>query len=233
MTLNGRTLIITGGFGALGRAVGLAAARQGAHVALLDRAPVPAGLPSTAGLEQALLLPGVELTDLAAVTTAFAQVASHFGHIDSLANIAGAFSWQTLDGGDLAVWAQMQQANVMTAVTCCKAVLPHLQERGGSIVNIGANAAFRAGAGMGAYTASKAAVARLTESLAEELKDAGVRVNAVLPSIIDTPANRRDMPDADHARWVRPEDLAEAILFLASDQARAITGALLPVVGRV
>jgi NAD(P)-dependent dehydrogenase (short-subunit alcohol dehydrogenase family) len=100
-------------------------------------------------------------------------------------------------------------------------------------VNIGANAAIRAAAGMGAYAASKAAVARLTESLAEELKDKGITVNAVLPSIIDTPQNRTDMPDADFTRWVSPAQLAEVILFLLSDASAAVTGALLPVTGRV
>jgi NAD(P)-dependent dehydrogenase (short-subunit alcohol dehydrogenase family) len=112
------------------------------------------------------------------------------------------------------------------------AALPHLAS-GGRIVNIGANAAARAGLVMGAYTASKSGVARLTESLAEELKERGITVNALLPSIIDTPANRRDMPDADFSRWVKPEQLAATIVFLLSDEASAITGALIPVVGRV
>jgi NAD(P)-dependent dehydrogenase (short-subunit alcohol dehydrogenase family) len=103
----------------------------------------------------------------------------------------------------------------------------------GRIVNIGANAALKSAAGMGAYTASKAAVHRLTESLADELKDQGVTVNAVLPSVIDTPVNRRDMPDADFTKWVTAGELAAVILFLASAEASGITGALVPVVGRV
>ena len=124
--------------------------------------------------------------------------------------------------------------NLRTAVVCCKAALPALLERGaGCIVNIGAGAAAaRAAAGMGAYTASKAGVQRLTESLAEEVKDRGVRVNAVLPGTIDTPRNRADMPDADVARWVAPEAIADVIVFLASDAARAVTGASIPVFGR-
>ena len=108
-----------------------------------------------------------------------------------------------------------------------------LRASGGAIVNIGAAASIKAAMGMGAYAASKAGVARLTEALAEELKDAGVRVNAVLPSIIDTPANRKDMPDADFTRWVTPEALANVIAFLLSPEASAVTGALLPVTGRV
>ena len=116
-----------------------------------------------------------------------------------------------------------------------RAALPHLIKRGGGrIVNIGAGAAAtKAGAGMGAYTASKAGVAKLTESLAEEVKDRGVTVNALLPSIIDTPANRADMPNADFSRWVAPRAIADVILFLLSDQASAVTGALIPVSGRV
>ena len=112
--------------------------------------------------------------------------------------------------------------------------LPHLlASTNASIVNVGALAAAKAGAGMGAYAASKAGVAKLTEALAEELKDRAVTVNAVLPSIIDTPANRADMPDADFSRWVKPEQIADLIVFLLSDRARAITGALIPIAGRM
>jgi NAD(P)-dependent dehydrogenase (short-subunit alcohol dehydrogenase family) len=123
--------------------------------------------------------------------------------------------------------------NLRTAVVCCKAVLPAMLERGtGCIINIGAGAAARAGAGMGAYTASKAGVQRLTESLSEEVKDRGITVNAILPGTIDTPRNRADMPDADFSRWVAPEAIAAVIVFLASDAARAVTGAAIPVLGR-
>jgi NAD(P)-dependent dehydrogenase (short-subunit alcohol dehydrogenase family) len=112
--------------------------------------------------------------------------------------------------------------------------LPHLLDRPGSrIVNIGAGAAGKAGAGMGAYAASKSGVLRLTEALSEETKDRGLTVNAVLPSIIDTLANRKDMPDADVSRWVTPEAIADVVAFLLSDAARAITGAGIPVMGRV
>src|SRR5690606_38004069 len=119
-----------------------------------------------------------------------------------------------------------------TAVNACKAALPQLLESKGAIVSVGANGAVKAAAGMGAYAASKAGVHRLTESLADELKGR-VRVNAVLPSIIDTAANRADMPEADFSAWVRPEELARVMLFLASDEASAVTGALVPVTGRV
>src|SRR4029077_12641242 len=124
--------------------------------------------------------------------------------------------------------------NLRTAVAASKAALPFLaQSQSASIVNIGAMGAVKAGIGMGAYAASKAGVAKLTEALAEELKDKGITVNALLPSIIDTPVYRADMPHADFTRWVAPAALADVILFLASDAARAITGASIPVLGRV
>jgi NAD(P)-dependent dehydrogenase (short-subunit alcohol dehydrogenase family) len=142
------------------------------------------------------------------------------------------FRWETVADGQLDTWDTLYQLNLRTAVAASQAALPFLPD-GGRIVNIGANGATKAGAGMGAYAASKAGVARFTEALAEELKDRGITVNALLPSIIDTPPNRADMPKADFSRWVQPSQLADAIVFLLSDKASAITGALIPVVGRV
>jgi NAD(P)-dependent dehydrogenase (short-subunit alcohol dehydrogenase family) len=131
-------------------------------------------------------------------------------------------------------WERMFAINLKTALNASRAAIPYLLETGaGRIVNVGAGAGDRAAEGMGAYGASKAAVHRLTESLAEELKLKGVTINAVLPSIIDTPANRAEMPKAAFDRWVAPADLAGVMLFLASDEARAVTGALIPVTGRV
>jgi len=149
-------------------------------------------------------------------------------------NLAGTFRWETLEQGKPETWDFLYRVNVRTAVAACKAALPHFRTRGGGrIVNVGAGAAAKAGAGMGPYAASKAGVARLTESLADELKDQGVNVNAVLPSIIDTAANRADMSKADFSRWVAPDALADVIVFLLSPAARAVTGALLNVSGRV
>jgi NAD(P)-dependent dehydrogenase (short-subunit alcohol dehydrogenase family) len=230
--MKGRTVVVTGGFGALGRAVAEAAARRGATAVAIDRVAEPAGLAAQIGAG-AILLGGVDLTDLASTAKAFETVKSRTGGLDALINIAGGFRWQTLADGDLEVWDQLYRMNVKTAATACKAALAHLIASGaGRIVNVGAFAASRAGAGMGAYTASKAGVAKLTESLAEELKGK-VTVNAVLPSMIDTPANRADMPDADFSKWVAPADLAAVILFLASAEAKAVTGALVPVLGQV
>jgi NAD(P)-dependent dehydrogenase (short-subunit alcohol dehydrogenase family) len=227
-------VVITGAFGALGRAVAAAFAARGARLALLDVAMQPPTALREQLDESHLLLGGVDLSDVEATRRAIAATAMRFGGIDVLVNVAGGFRWEKIEDGDPDTWDQMFAMNLRTAVVCCKAALPALLERGaGCIVNIGAGAAAaRAAAGMGAYTASKAGVQRLTESLAEEVKDRGVRVNAVLPGTIDTPRNRADMPDADVARWVAPEAIADVIVFLASDAARAVTGASIPVFGR-
>jgi NAD(P)-dependent dehydrogenase (short-subunit alcohol dehydrogenase family) len=225
-------VVVTGAFGALGRTVASTFAARGARLALLDLAPAPA-LPLAGIDEDALLLGGVDLADMEATRRAMAAAALRFGGIDVLVNVAGGFRWERLEDGDPATWDQLYAMNLRTAVVCCKAALPALLgRRAGRIVNIGAGAAARAAAGMGAYAASKAGVQRLTESLAEELKDRGVTVNAVLPGIIDTPRNRADMPGADFSRWVAPEAIADVIVFLASDAARAVTGAAIPVTGR-
>ncbi|MBU6378289.1 MAG: SDR family oxidoreductase, partial [Gammaproteobacteria bacterium] len=130
-------------------------------------------------------------------------------------------------------WERMYRINVQSAHHVIFSAMPLLRRGRASIVNVGAAASTRAGAGMGAYTASKSAVARLTESLAAEEAVTGIRVNAVLPSIIDTPQNRADMPDADFTRWVTPAELAEVIAFLLSPQASGVSGACVPVSGRV
>ncbi len=225
-----RIVVVTGAFGFLGRAVARRALERGAFVAQVDRG---VAAPGAADAARTLMLPGVDLADPDAARAAFARVGAHFGGIDVLLNIAGGFVWEKVEGGDLAAWDRMYALNLRTAVSACMAALPFLEKSGsGAIVNVGAFGAVKAGAGMGAYAASKAGIAKLTESLADELKGK-VTVNAVLPSIIDTPANRADMPEADFGKWVRPEDLAEAMLFLASATSRAITGALLPVTGGV
>jgi NAD(P)-dependent dehydrogenase (short-subunit alcohol dehydrogenase family) len=223
-----RTIVITGAFGALGRAVAEAAAVSGARLALIDHAadgPAPEG---------ALKLGGVDLTDAEQAGAAIDAAADRLSGIDALINIAGGFAWETVGGGSSETWYGLYRLNVLTATNASRAAIPHLKRSaGGRIVNVGANAALKVAMGMGAYAASKAGVHALTQSLAEELKGDRVTVNAVLPSIIDTPANRKDMPDADPALWVAPADLAAVMLFLASPEARAVTGALIPVTGRV
>ena len=224
--MTNRTLVVTGGHGILGRAVVEAALAQGLNVALIDHA---AGKAPDGALE----IGGVDLTDAGATGAAIAKVVERFGGIDALLNIAGGFVWQTTDDAHPA-WDRMFALNLTTALNASRAALPHLKASAeGRIVNVGANGALNAAAGMGAYGASKSAVHRLTEAFAEELKSTSVTVNAVLPSILDTPQNRTDMPDADPANWVQASDLAEVMLFLASPASRAMTGALVPVTGRV
>ncbi|MGH6835922.1 MAG: SDR family NAD(P)-dependent oxidoreductase [Methylocella sp.] len=223
-----KVVVVTGGTGVLGRAVAEAALTAGAYVAIPGREQAD----KIAARDRLLVLGGVDLTDFAAAKQAFEAAATRFGKIDGLANVAGGFRWQTLGDGDLTAWTEMFHINLLTAATATRAALPYLRATQGAIVNVGSAPAKKAGAGMGAYAASKAGVLRLTESLAEEEKNAGVRVNAVLPTIIDTPRNRADMPKADFSRWVKPEEIATAILFLLSDDAKAITGAELLISGR-
>jgi NAD(P)-dependent dehydrogenase (short-subunit alcohol dehydrogenase family) len=174
------------------------------------------------------------LTSLTAAETAMASIKAKFGRLDALLNIAGGFQWDTFADGKVDSWDRMYAMNLKTALNACKAALPYLLESGaGRIINVGAQSALHAASGFGPYAAAKSAVHRMTESLADELKLRGVTVNAVLPSIIDTPMNRRDMPKADFSRWVAPADLAAVMLFLASDEAKAVTGALIPVSGQV
>ena len=225
-----RRFLITGAFGVLGSAVAQAAAAQGARLALVDMAPqAPAGTG-----ENAVVFPGVDLSDPAQADNVAREAAARLGGIDALINVAGTFRWETVEGGSAQTWDFLYRVNVTTAVNMSRAALPHLlASPAGRIVNVGAAGALKAAAGMGAYAASKSGVHSLTQALAEETKGKGVTVNAVLPSIIDTAANRADMPDADPAKWVQPADLAAVILFLASEEAGAITGALVPVTGGV
>jgi NAD(P)-dependent dehydrogenase (short-subunit alcohol dehydrogenase family) len=220
-----RSIIVTGGFGALGQTVAKAFADQGDKVARIDFAPGGAG-----ELTGALDIGGVDLTEAAATRVALDRVVGAHGGIDALVNIAGGFIWETLEDGSIDSWARMQSMNLMTAATITKLALPELKKSSeGRIINIGAGAAVKAGMGMGAYAASKSGIHRLTEALAEELAGSNLTVNAILPSIIDTPTNRKDMPDADFSDWVQPAAIADVILFLASPASRAITGGLIPV----
>jgi NAD(P)-dependent dehydrogenase (short-subunit alcohol dehydrogenase family) len=224
--LSGKVIAITGAFGALGSAVAATLSGYGARVARLDHAAAPQGAPP-------LSIGGIDLADEASASAAIMRIAGEAGRLDGLVNIAGGFRFEKLDGGSLDTWDAMYRSNLRTVIACCKAALPHLAKSGsGRIVNIGALGAVKAAAGMGAYAASKAGVAKLTESLADELKDRGITVNALLPSTLDTPRNRLEMPKADFARWVPLSAMGYAIAFLLSDSGGAVTGALIPVAGR-
>lgn len=216
-------IVVTGAAGFLGGAVARHLAATGHAVVGMDLAAEAPGFPGA-------FVGGVDLTDAEATAQAFAGEATA-GGIGGLASIAGGFRWETVMDGSPDSWDFLYRINVRTALNAARAAVP-LIAPGGCIVNVGAAASLKAGMGMGAYTASKSGVARLTEALAEEHKGR-VRVNAVLPSIIDTPVNRADMGEADAPKWVRPEELAEVIAFLLSDAASAVTGALIPVTGRV
>jgi NAD(P)-dependent dehydrogenase (short-subunit alcohol dehydrogenase family) len=226
--MNGKVVVITGALGALGRVVAEAALGRGARVAGIDHAPS-----QLAATPDRIELGGVDLSDAAAAKKAIDDAAAHFGKIDALVNIAGGFTFEAVADGDTKSWQRMYALNVLTALNTSRAAIPHLAaSTAGRIVNIGAMGALQAGSGMGPYAASKAGVHRLTEALAAEHKGR-ITVNAVLPSTIDTSANRASMPKADFSKWVTPQELADVILFLVSDAASAVTGALIPVAGRV
>jgi NAD(P)-dependent dehydrogenase (short-subunit alcohol dehydrogenase family) len=227
------TVLITGAAGALGRAVAAHFAGRGAQLVLLDRdqAALDAlGLPGPPGLRLA-----TNLLDATAVAGSVAQALARFGRIDASVHLAGGFAMgEAVHQTTAASLGRMMELNVGTMLNCVAAVVPAMKQQGrGFIVNVGANSAQRGQALQGAYIASKSALLRLTESLSAELRDEGIHVNAVLPSILDTPANRAAMPEAEFDRWVAPEALAEVIGFLCSDAARALHGALIPVTGRV
>ena len=226
--MEGKIIVVTGASGALGKVVVATALAKGARVAAIDHAAS-----TMKATPERIELGGVDLTDASEAKKAIDAAVSHFGKLDVLVNIAGGFAFETTAEGDPKTWQRMYALNVLTALNASRSALPLLSASGaGRIINVGAMGALQAGAGMGAYAASKAGVHRLTEALAAEWKGK-ITVNAVLPSTIDTAANRASMPNADFAKWVRPEELAEVILFLASDAASAVTGALLPVSGRV
>lgn len=221
-----RVAIVTGAAGNLGRAVVARLAGDGYAVVAIGHGAAERLPPA------ALALGGVDLGDEAGVAAALAKVAGRFERVAALVNTAGGFAFERTVDGAAASWARLHRLNVMTALNTARAALP-LLGAGSAIVNIGAIGAARGGAGTGAYAASKSGVLRLTEALAAELKERRIRVNAVLPSIIDTPANRADMPDADFSAWVTTTELANTIAFLVSDEASGITGAAIPVAGRV
>lgn len=215
-------IVVTGAAGELGRSVVTRLASERAVVIALDLAP------EMAECGQQRFIGGVDLAEPDQVIGALHRALPE-QKLFGLVNVAGGFAWELLDGGSIETWDRMYRLNLRTAVVCSQVCLPLLRRQEGSIVNIGAQAAFRAGAGMAAYTSSKSGVARLTEGLAAEEKDSGVRVNAVLPSTIDTLANRREMPGADAAAWVSPNAIAEVVAFLLSPRAGAVSGACIEV----
>ncbi|NLG27050.1 MAG: SDR family NAD(P)-dependent oxidoreductase [Chloroflexi bacterium] len=237
MDLSDRVVLITGATGALGKAVARAGAAAGARLALTARSST--GLAELAGdlalAEERLLLQPADLSREADVAALVEAIAVRWGGVDILLNTAGGWG-----GGarvadlSLADWDAQLQMNLRTAFLVCRAVLPYMLERGwGRIVNVASKAAVDPGARQAAYNVAKAGVVALTCSIAQDYRRKGITANVVLPSIIDKPEARQSMPDADHSRWVKPEDIAETMLFLCGEAAAAISGASIPVYGGV
>ncbi len=231
-----RTVVVTGAAGNLGQAVVRAFQAANATLVLVDRAPdrLPRVFPDLVSLSTCLFVPSVDLTDPEAAERMARQAAERFGRIDVLVNTVGGFRAGTMvHETSPETWDFMFQLNARTTFIASRAVIPYMLRQGyGKIINVAARAALTGTARMAAYSVAKSAVMRLTESMAAELKLDNINVNCVLPGTIDTPQNREAMPNADHSRWVKPEAIADVILFLASEGAQAIHGAAIPVYGQ-
>jgi NAD(P)-dependent dehydrogenase (short-subunit alcohol dehydrogenase family) len=236
-SLSGKSAVVTGGTGALGAAIVQAFLAEGARVAVPFR---KAGeldvLRRRLDLEDETLLSGsmLDLTDETAVTAYADAVAEDRGGLDILINTAGAFAGgKPVHETPWSLWQEQLDSNLKTAVLASKAAVPHMLRRGGgAIVNVSSRPATESGENVSAYSAAKRAILQLTDAMAAELRDAGITVNAILPSTIDTPANRAAMPESDHGRWVKPEEIARVVLFLAGPDCRIVSGAHIPVYGK-
>jgi NAD(P)-dependent dehydrogenase (short-subunit alcohol dehydrogenase family) len=227
-----KVIIVAGAAGNVGAAVARLLASRGAKVAVVDAlaAPLSAVLGSLEKPDRHLAIPDVDLTDPAAAAAMVAQAVATLGPLNGVATTVGGFAMGNLANTSLAAWDAMFSLNVKTTWNIYRAAVPALRAAGGgSLVGIGSAAGLRGSSQVAPYAATKSAVMRLTESLADELRADRIRVNAVLPTTIDTPQNRAAMPDADRSRWVTPAEVGEAMLFLLSDAASGISGALLPV----
>ncbi|NJK81212.1 MAG: SDR family NAD(P)-dependent oxidoreductase [Chloroflexaceae bacterium] len=236
MILAEKVALVTGGTGGLGGAVVAALLREGAAVALpyqhtgeIERLRERLKLDADAPISGAQ----VELTDERAVEAYYRQVADQHGGLDILINIAGGFGGgQPVHETPWSLWQQQLDLNLKTAVLSSHYGALHMLNRGGAIVNVSTRTAVQSGKHLAAYAASKRAVLQLTEAMAAELLEHNVTVNAILPSVIDTPGNRSAMPNADFDRWVKPAEIAEVILFLVGPHARVISGVAIPVYGK-
>jgi NAD(P)-dependent dehydrogenase (short-subunit alcohol dehydrogenase family) len=228
-------VLVAGGTGGLGRAVSLAFLQEGARVAVTFRRQEEFDALTESAGPQASLVTGhaVDVTEDAAVAKMVEAILAKHQRLDVLVNTVGGYKggvnlWEQ----DTKVLDQMLYLNLRSGYALARAVVPAMLRQGeGVIINIASKAALDAPAGAGAYAASKAAALVIMDSLAADLKDTGVRVNSVLPSIIDTEPNRKAMPNADFAKWPKPSDIARVILFLCSEDAKVIRGAAIPVYG--
>jgi NAD(P)-dependent dehydrogenase (short-subunit alcohol dehydrogenase family) len=230
-----RVVIVTGAAGNLGGTVAKSFLAANARLVLVDHAPdrLPRLFPDLEGSDDHFLATSVDLTETQAVRAMVGEALDRFGHIDVLANTTGGYrAGSPVHETSIEDWEFMLNLNARTVFIASSAVIPAMLRQGqGKIVNVAARAALQGSANAAAYSASKSAVIRLTESMSLELKKSGINVNCVLPGTIDTPQNRQSMPKADYSRWVPPEAIADVILFLASDAARAVSGAAIPVYG--
>lgn len=233
---SGRVALVTGAGGNLGGAVARAFYDAGASLVLVDRSTdrLTETYPAEQFAPARVHVAAADLTDEASVQALVAGALDRFGAIDILANTVGGYRAGTpVHETPLETWEFMLALNARSAFLISKAVIPPMLARGGGkIVHVASRAALSGSARQVAYSASKGAVVRLVETLAAELRHKGINANCVLPGTIDTPQNRAEMPDADFSKWVAPEAIADAILFLASDAARAVNGAAMPVYGR-
>jgi NAD(P)-dependent dehydrogenase (short-subunit alcohol dehydrogenase family) len=235
MTFNGKVVLVAGGTGGLGRAVSAAFLKEGAQVIVTYQIDHEFAELKNAPEANASRLAGrkVDVTDEGAVRQLFEGISAEHGRLDVLVNTVGGYAGgQNLWELETGVLDRMLALNLRSGFVLSRAAAKAmLQQRSGAIINIASKAALDHGAGAAAYAASKAAAVAMMDSLAADLKGHGVRVNSILPSIFDTEANRKAMPDADFATWPKPEDIARVILFLSSDDARVIHGAAIPVYG--
>lgn len=235
MDFTGKVALIAGGTGGLGSAISFAFLRAGAQVAVTYRASAELLALQATGPDFAQRLTSyqVDVTDESGVRELIKELVQKHGRVDFLVNAVGGYSGGTkLWEIDPNTFDQMLNLNLRSGFLLARAVVPAmLKQQGGSIVNVASKAAFDHAAGAGAYVASKSAAVAMVDCLAEDLRGTGVRANSVLPSIIDTPANRKAMPNADFTKWPKPEEIAQVILFLCSDEARLIHGSAVPVYG--
>ncbi len=234
--ISGKVVLITGATGNLGSAVAFAFQEAGARMILVGRSAESLShtFEDPSGSPDHLLIGDVDLTNEDNVKEVVRSAHQHFRHIDVLVNTVGTFrGGKTVHEEEIQTWDFLFKVNLNTTLFTCRAVIPYMiQQNSGRIINTASRSGLLGSAGYAPYSASKSAVIRLTESLAKELSDHNINANCIVPGTIDTPQNRQDMPDADHSKWVDPAAIADVVLFLASDAARAVTGAAIPVYGK-
>lgn len=235
MKLKEKVAIVTGGTGALGRVIVSEFLKEGAKVIctyIVDE-ELRDVLPLLSQFRDQIVFTKTNVIKQKQVERTVQKTLKRFGRIDILVNTVGGFAYAPVVETDEKTWDHMMNINLKSTFLCSKAVLPHMiKQNYGKIINISSRPALKGAAGVGAYGASKAGVLNLTEAIAEEVREYDINVNAILPSVIDTPANRKAMPEADFSKWVKPEEIARVVVFLASDESKPISGAGIPVFGK-